>query len=104
MWLDTSHLNEKHGSTVEETYNLPEIPFISKYLQRFTFTKYLPFCPSFQGINMENRCSCCSSPRRCTCCSENEDVENNVNGVSNKAYTPSESTIDLNTNHKVTKI
>lgn len=54
-------MRHQYGDTDNEgrdpTYDLP---LIQKYLDRVSFLRYIPFCPSYRPVS----CNCCKRPTK----------------------------------------
>ncbi|CAD5112311.1 DgyrCDS1537 [Dimorphilus gyrociliatus] len=101
-WLESAESSSNVNNDNDEIYDLPEIPFLSKYLRccGLSTRKYLPFCPGFQGLNVCGKRSC---PSVCRCYKKN-DFEINENGKSNAGFVDVEKENNSTKNISVTKV
>ena len=53
LW--TSQLSGESEQESENSSNCYDIPFITKYLKRLSWTEYLPFSPTFKGFSNRNK-------------------------------------------------
>jgi len=61
LWTSQLAGGEQPGNESEKLSNCYDIPFITKYLKKWSWTKHLPFSPTFTGFSIRNKIHPCRS-------------------------------------------
>ena len=61
LWTTQLAGGEQPGNESEKSSNCYDIPFITKYLKKWSWTKNLPFSPTFTGFSIRNKIHPCRS-------------------------------------------